>query len=228
MIGDADNWMRVVGLEIEQFRLGRLAVFGYMVGDEATKTCGLIDPAFETDRILAEVEQRGYRLTHLINTHSHSDHTAGNAAILAATDAKLLIHKYDAPGLEAASNKAFSRAMGGRGSPQPDVLLDDGDIIEIGETSLEVLHTPGHSLGGICLYTEGHVFTGDTLFVGGVGRTDIGGGSMRQLLKSIHERIYTLPDDTIVWPGHDYGMRPNSTVEFEKRTNPFTNAVIVE
>jgi len=215
-------------LEIQQLRLGRLAVFGYLVGDEASRTCALIDPAFETDRILGEAERREYRVTHVINTHCHSDHTAGNAAILDATGAKLLIHRLDAPGLAAVTNRAFSRAIGGRGSPEPDLLLEDGDVIEIGEISLEVIHTPGHSLGGICLYTEGHVFTGDTLFVGGVGRTDIGGGSMRQLLKSARERIYTLPDDTVVWPGHDYGIRPHSTIELEKRTNPFTNAVIVE
>ena len=183
-MGETSNRMRAGRLEIEQLRLGRLAVFGYLVGDEASKTCGLIDPAFETDRILAEAEQRGYEVTHVINTHCHSDHTAGNAAILAATGAKLLIHKLDAEGLSAGTNKAFSRAMGGSGSPEPDVLLEDGDIIEIGETSLEVIHTPGHSLGGISLYTEGHVFTGDTLFVGAVGRTDIGGGSRCPMTRS--------------------------------------------
>jgi glyoxylase-like metal-dependent hydrolase (beta-lactamase superfamily II) len=103
-------------------------------------------------------------------------------------------------------------------------LLTDGDRVDIGNCFLKVLHTPGHTPGSICLYAQGHIFTGDTLFVGGVGRTNLPGGSMKQLLKSIHEKIYTLPGNTIVWPGHDYGSSSRSTVENEKRTNPFTRS----
>jgi glyoxylase-like metal-dependent hydrolase (beta-lactamase superfamily II) len=95
-------------------------------------------------------------------------------------------------------------------------------MIEIGRTALRVLHTPGHSKGSICLYAKGHVFTGDTLFVGGAGRTDLPGGSTEMLLRSIHEKIYTLPGDTIVWPGHDYGPSPRSTIAQEMKTNIFT------
>lgn len=209
-------------VEIEQIRLSMMEVFCYMVGDAASKTCALIDPAFETDRILGEVESKGYSVTHVINTHHHSDHTAGNAAIITATGARLCIHRLDGEKLGGMMSGAYSRMMGGKGSPSPDVLLEDGDAISIGGSDLKVLHTPGHSPGGICLYTEGHVFTGDTLFVGAVGRTDFPGCSMSQLLESIHGKIYTLPEETIVWPGHDYGYRPHSTVADEKRTNPFT------
>ena len=199
-----------------------MATFCYLVGDRASRTCALIDPAFETDRILEKVDETGYRVTHIINTHAHSDHTAGNGAIKAATDAKILIHEQDAGRLVKLLNRTFSRVLGGQGSPKPDVLLKDGDRIRIGDSSLNVLHTPGHTPGGICLYTEGNVFTGDTLFVGAVGRTDMPGGSAKTLRASIREKIYTLPGGTIVWPGHDYGPFPSSTVQQEKDTNPFT------
>jgi len=193
------------------------------VGDESSRTCALIDPAFDTRKILDEVKKGGYELTHIINTHCHSDHSAGNAAIMAATDAKLLIHELDAKRLDKVLNRAFSRLLGGKGSPRPDILLKDGDVINIGENTLKVIHTPGHTIGSICLCTDGNIFTGDTLFVGSVGRTDLPGGSIKQLLKSIHEKIYSLPGNTTVWPGHDYGPLPHSTVEHEKKTNPFTS-----
>ncbi len=200
-----------------------MATFCYLVGDRASRTCALIDPAFETDRILEKADETGYRVTHIINTHAHSDHTAGNGAIKAATDAKILIHEEDAGRLDKLLNKTFSRVLGGKGSPKPDVLLKDNDSIQIGDSNLKVLHTPGHTPGGICLYTEGNVFTGDTLFVGAVGRTDLPGGSAKTLLASIREKLYSLPGDTIVWPGHDYGPFPSSTVRQEKDTNPFTH-----
>ncbi len=199
-----------------------MATFCYLIGDRNSRTCALIDPAFETDRILEKARESGYRVTHLINTHAHSDHTAGNGAIKAATGAQILIHELDAKRLEKFLNKTFSRMLGGKGSPKPDVLLKDNDIINIGEIHLSVLHTPGHTPGGICLHAAGHIFTGDTLFVGAVGRTDLPGGSLKQLLTSIREKIYTLPADTIVWPGHDYGPLTSSTVQQEIDTNPFT------
>jgi glyoxylase-like metal-dependent hydrolase (beta-lactamase superfamily II) len=193
------------------------------VGDEALKACALIDPAFETDRILAEADGLGYQVTHIINTHGHSDHTAGNEAIKAATGARLLIHKLDASRLGKMAHRTFSRILGGKGSPVPDVLLNDNDLIKIGNgIHLRVIHTPGHTPGSMCLYTDGHIFTGDTLFVGAVGRTDLPGGSSKQSLTSIKEKIYTLPGSTIVWPGHDYGPYPSSTIKQEKHTNPFT------
>lgn len=199
-----------------------MATFCYMVGDSASKTCAFIDPAFDTDKLLSIAMGEGYRVTHVINTHRHPDHCAGNAAMIAKTDARLAIHETDARHLGKMVNGFFSRVIGGRPSPRPDILLTHDSRIHIGKIILTVLHTPGHTPGGICLYAPGHVFTGDTLFVGAVGRTDLPGGSMADLLASIRERIYTLPDETIVWPGHDYGNHPSSTVSFEKRTNPFT------
>jgi len=199
-----------------------MVVFCYLIGDEKTRTCALIDPAFETNRILAEAKAAGLRVTHIINTHCHADHIAGNAAVKAATRAKICIHKADAGRLGAMTNSAMARMFGGRGSPKADVRLEDGDLIAIGSTELKVIHTPGHTPGGICLYHDGHLFTGDTLFVNGVGRTDLPGGSAALLIASIRDKIFTLPADTIIWPGHDYGPRPSSTVDYERRTNPYT------
>jgi hydroxyacylglutathione hydrolase len=210
-------------MQIKQIRLSRMVNFCYLVGDETSKTCALIDPAFETDRILTEADRLEYRVTHIINTHGHSDHTAGNEAVKAATGAQLLIHALDAGRLGKVVHKTFSRILGGKGSPAPDVLLNDNDFIQISDgTNLRVIHTPGHTPGSMCLYSDGHIFTGDTLFVGAVGRTDLPGGSSKQLLASIREKIYTLPGSTIVWPGHDYGPSPSSTIEQEKHSNPFT------
>jgi len=198
-----------------------MATFCYIIADEASKECALIDPAFEFRRILEQVNTGGYRVTHVINTHCHSDHSAGNACIVFATGAGLLIHELDAMRLNKLLNRVFSRLLGGKGSPTPDVFLKDRDLIEIGETALRVIHTPGHTPGSICLHMEGHLFTGDTLFVGSVGRTDLAGGSMEQLMKSIRERVYSLPGETKIWPGHDYGLSPYSTIANELRTNPF-------
>ncbi len=211
-------------MEIRQIKLGKMAVFCYLVGDESSKTCALIDPAFDAKKILGEVKKGGYKVTDIINTHCHSDHTAGNASMIAATGARLSIHELDARALNKGMNRVFSRLLGGKGSPRPDILLKEGDDIKIGQTVLKVLHTPGHTTGSICLYTDGNVFTGDTLFVGAAGRTDLAGGSMELLRKSLREKICTLPGKVTVWPGHDYGPSLSSTVELERKTNPFMRA----
>jgi len=215
-------------MDIHQLKLAAMATFCYVIGDQATRTCGLIDPAFETDRILAFVQSKDFRVTHVINTHCHADHTAGNAAVIAATGARLLIHRQDAGRLGKLFNSAFSRVLGGRGSPRPDVLLQDGDIINIGQSALQVLHTPGHTPGCICLYADANVFTGDTLFVGAVGRTDLPGGSLDVLLESLKKKLITLPPETIVWPGHDYGETPSSTIGREMQTNPYITDFILD
>ncbi len=207
---------------VKQIKLKMMEVFCYLIGDEISMTCALVDPAFETERVLDIADKEGFKISFVINTHSHADHCSGNADIVDATGARLLIHEKDAPGLNKMRNRLFARVLGGKGSPGADVLLREGNVINIGETPLKVLHTPGHSPGSICLYSNGNIFTGDTLFVGAVGRTDLTGGSHRQLLNSVREKIYTLPDNTTIWPGHDYGHHPSSTIKVERETNPFT------
>jgi hydroxyacylglutathione hydrolase len=210
-----------MAIDIQQIRVRRMSLFAYLVGDPHSRTAALVDPAFETDVILSRTAAAGYRVTAVINTHGHPDHTAGNAAVKKATGADILIHQADARALAGTGGRLFARVLGGRGSPPPDRLLADGDTITMGSAAIRVIHTPGHTPGGICLNWPGHLITGDTLFVGGVGRTDLPGGNATQLLASIRSRILTLPPDTIVWPGHDYGPAPRSTVGREATTNPF-------
>ena len=116
--------------------------------------------------------------------------------------------------------------MGFEPSPPADMTVKDGDRLVIGKVSLKVIHTPGHSPGGICLLADGQLFTGDTLFVGSIGRTDLPGASEQQFLTSIKEKLLTLPDETIVWPGHDYGPAPSSTIGLEKTLNPFVRQLV--
>lgn len=206
-------------MKIIQIKLKKMATFCYLVGDMVTKTCALIDPAFETKKILEIAKSENFSITHVINTHYHSDHTAGNADIIKKTGAKLCIHKIDAVKLTKFITSSLSKVLGGKKSPAPDILIDDNDIIEIGETKLKVILTPGHTKGSICLYSDGNLFTGDTLFVEAVGRSDLPGGSFKEISNSIKSRLYILDDNTIVWPGHDYGSMPHSTIGYEKRNN---------
>jgi glyoxylase-like metal-dependent hydrolase (beta-lactamase superfamily II) len=211
-----------VAVKIEQILLNRMETFCYLIGDQISGRAALIDPGFEVPRILQIAQKAGYQITHILNTHHHADHTAGNAEVARLTGARIYIHQLDAVSLGKITNRAFARMLGGKGSPAPEHQLADGDEIHIGAVTLSVLHTPGHTPGGICFYTPGHIFTGDTLFVGAVGRTDLAGGDARQLLTAIKTKIYSLPGDTIVWPGHDYGDSPSSTVANERQFNPFT------
>jgi len=209
-------------MDVIQIKLSKMDTFCYLVGDPKTGEAALIDPAFDTKKILGTAREKGFKVTRVINTHNHPDHTAGNATIIDATGAELLMHRVDADRMGGMLSRGFARMLGGKGSPTPDVRLKDGDTVTVGAIELDVIHTPGHTPGGICLYAPGHVFTGDTLFVEAVGRTDLPGGSAATLLASIRQKLYTLPGDTVVWPGHDYGPTPSSTIAREKATNPFT------
>lgn len=201
---------------LEQLQVTHMAVFCYIIGDRHGGTGVLIDPAGEADRISERIDHHQLSIQWIINTHGHWDHTSGNHEMMKRTGAQLLIHEGDLPKLDSMLNGIFSRFLGGKKSPEPLQLLHDGDIIDCGELSLKVIHTPGHSRGCICLYTEGHIFTGDTLFTEGIGRTDLSDGSLSQIMDSIQKKILTLPDDTIIWPGHNYGRAPHTTVSEQK------------
>ncbi len=205
---------------VKQIEVGGFAIFAYIVGCKTTKEALLIDPAAEGDRILKEVTDRGYVIRYIVNTHSHVDHIMGNRYMKEATGAQIIIHEREAQAL--GSQSSYSLHMfGAEPSPPADVTVKDNDVISVGNVSLKVIHTPGHSPGSISLYRKGIVFTGDTLFVGAVGRTDLGGGSWEVLSSSIRNRLFTLPDDTIVAPGHNYGDTPKSTIGKEKVYNPY-------
>ena len=138
-----------------------------------------------------------------------------------------MVHEKDAADVAGFMNKAFSMSLGKRPSPKPELVVRDGDVISFGRTGLKVIHTPGHTRGSMCLYGEGNLFTGDTLFVGAVGRTDLKGGSLDVLLESL-KKLIELPPETVVWPGHDYGDTPTSTIAREKKTNPYITDFILD
>lgn len=201
---------------IEQLRVTGMDVFCYLLVCNTTKEAVLIDPAGDIDKIMGAVQQHNAAVRYVINTHGHFDHTSGNEKIIALTNAGLLIHHAEAAQLTGVINRLMARLHNGSASPNPVRTLNDGDSITFGNETLEVMNTPGHTKGSICLYTPGHIFTGDTLFTEGMGRTDLPGGSHKQIMESIR-RILSLPDDTVVWPGHDYGRFPKSTVAEQKR-----------
>ncbi|MCX5811604.1 MAG: MBL fold metallo-hydrolase [Proteobacteria bacterium] len=205
---------------VKQIQVGQMAVFAYIVGCKITKEALVIDPAAEEERLLEEAVGKDYRIKYIVNTHSHIDHVMGNRRMKDLTNAKIIIHEKESSSLINQSPQMMSM-FNAEPSPPADITVRDGDYITIGETSLEVLHTPGHSPGSISLYHKGIVFTGDTLFVGGVGRTDLGGSSWQDLVSSVHNKLFTLPDETIVAPGHNYGDSPKSTIGREKVHNPY-------
>ena len=208
-------------MEIEQMKVGFMDVFCYIVSCTQTKEALVIDPAGDEERITDRIKQKALDLKYIVNTHGHPDHTCGNAKMKTLTDAKIIMHEVDDQMFNSPQGHAHASQFGFTPSPPADITVKDGDMIVVGDVSLEVIHTPGHSPGGICLLGDGNVFTGDTLFVGGIGRTDLPGASTGQFMTSIKERLLVLPGDTIVWPGHDYGMKPTSTIEEERRTNPW-------
>lgn len=206
---------------IEQILIGSFDIFCYVLGDPETGEGIVVDPGGPADQILQRAKAAGVnKILLIVNTHSHVDHTAGNEDMHRATDAPIAIHEAEANGL-ANPNSAMLAMFGAKASPAASRLLKDGEKITFGNQSVEVIHTPGHSPGGICLYFPGYVLTGDTLFVGGVGRTDLPGGSYQVLQSSIRNRLFTLPDDTVVLPGHHYGPSPTSTIRREKTENMF-------
>jgi len=186
---------------IKQIAIGYMDNFSYIIGCENTRQALVIDPGSDVDQIVSIAQKEGLEIVTIVNTHGHGDHTAGNAALKKRTGARVVIHELD-----------------GDRYPAAEVLLGNEKTLQLGDIVLDVIHTPGHTPGGICLHARGNLFTGDTPFVGDSGRTDLAGGDRPTLGKSIR-RLMELPDDTVVWPGHDYGPTPSSTIGWEKRNN---------
>jgi glyoxylase-like metal-dependent hydrolase (beta-lactamase superfamily II) len=207
-------------MQIQQLTVGTMGVCCYIVSCEKTNKAAVIDPGGDEDRILDACRKNKLQVEYIIATHGHPDHVCGNGPIQVATGAKIVMHKDDAEFFSQAEVKSYFSMLGLTQSPPADILVEDGDTIIFGNEVLQVLHTPGHTPGGICLYNAPNCFTGDTLFVGGVGRTDFPGGSMDELSRSIREKLLTLPPETIVWPGHGYGGS-KSTIGEEAKSNPY-------
>jgi glyoxylase-like metal-dependent hydrolase (beta-lactamase superfamily II) len=195
----------------------------YVVGCAETKEALTIDPTFTTEtdakKVLGVIDQLGFNLKYIINTHGHPDHTAGNEILKTATNAPILIHENDAPMLIRIAKNVRARALFGlhATTPPADATFQDGDIISIGHIQFKVLHTPGHTKGSVSLLGDNIVFTGDTLFAGSIGRTDFPGGSFEEIIHSIKTKLLILPDDMKVYSGHG----PASTIGKEKKHNPF-------
>lgn len=187
---------------VRQIESGALDNFTYLAGCGRTGRALVIDPGVETAAILAAAREERLSIELIVLTHGHADHTAGCAALKAATGARVAMHAADAGAL----------------AGLVDLPLAGGERLAVGDLEFTVIHTPGHTPGGICLLAEGQLFTGDTLFVGDSGRTDLAGGDRPTLGASIR-RLMQLPDETVVWPGHDYGPTPSSTIGWEKRHN---------
>ena len=201
---------------LEKLVVGPLGTNCYIVADEKVKQGMIIDPGYHHTVILDEVRELDLKIEYIVLTHGHFDHIAALGMVSAAVDAKVAIHSDDVKVLEDKLLGSFTNIIG-RAMPSPDLILKDGEEIKVGELTFKVLHTPGHTPGGICLYGQGVCFSGDTLFNAGVGRTDLSGGDSQQIQKSIKEKLLTLSDETKVYPGHG----PETTIGAERRGNPF-------
>ena len=205
---------------IKSLPVGPIMANCYILGCEETAAAVVIDPGDDVDKILLALAESKLTVNYIINTHGHFDHVGGNRQLKEATGADILIHAGDAPMLGHLKEAAASFGLSSDTSPAPDRLLEDGDSLSFGKITLQVLYTPGHSPGGISLYipgVPGAVFVGDTLFAGSIGRTDLPGGNFDILKRSIHDKLFVLPEAVTVYPGH----MGTTTIGREKRTNPF-------
>jgi glyoxylase-like metal-dependent hydrolase (beta-lactamase superfamily II) len=173
--------------------------FAYLIGDEKTRLAAVVDPAWDVERILDVARRHDLRIIYAINTHNHPDHTSGNDELVKATGAKIVAQE--------GSRK------------RKDIGAKDDETLHLGSLEIKLIHTPGHSPDHVCVLVDRKLMTGDALFVGECGRTDLPGGSSEQLYDSLFNKLMKLPDDVEVYPGHDYGPKPHSTIAYEKAHN---------
>ncbi|MBE0460471.1 MAG: MBL fold metallo-hydrolase [Candidatus Aminicenantes bacterium] len=204
-------------MEYEIAVVGALETNCYIVYCQKTHACAVVDPGAEPEKIIQIITKNNLNPVALINTHGHVDHIGSNKDIKEKYNVPLYIHQLDSPMLESVHLFELSFILGAKDSPPADKFLQEGDEISIGEGALKVIHTPGHSRGSVSLLGDGFILSGDTLFFGGVGRTDLPGGNWEELEDSIINKILTLPEDIIVLPGHG----PSTTVGKEKSGNSF-------
>jgi glyoxylase-like metal-dependent hydrolase (beta-lactamase superfamily II) len=204
-------------LIIKTLAVGPIMANCFVLGCEQSLEAAVIDPGDDADRILMALAESSLTAKFIINTHGHFDHVGANKRLKEVTGAPILIHPLDAPMLSQLSRSASAWGLAAEDSPAADRELNEDDKITFGNITLSVIHTPGHTPGGISLYTGEHVFVGDTLFAGSVGRTDFPGGSFETLKESIQKKLFALDDHVKVYTGHG----PATTIGDEKRSNPF-------
>ncbi|MEZ0343536.1 MAG: MBL fold metallo-hydrolase [Caldimicrobium sp.] len=212
-------------MKVETLIVGPLQVCCYIVYDEETLEGLIIDPGDNDPRITKTVEKLGLKPKYILGTHGHPDHILGADYLRKTFKIPFLLHRDDEKFFRDPQNFITFKIWGFPENPKADAVFEDGAVLNFGKSYLRVIHTPGHSPGSVCFYNdkEGIIFTGDTLFVEGIGRADLPGGSYKILMRSIQEKLLTLPEETIIYPGHDYGPKPISTIGHEKRFNPFLN-----
>jgi hydroxyacylglutathione hydrolase len=204
----------------EVLPVGMLACNCSIVGDEATGDAIVIDPGDEVERVQEILARHGLRTKYIVATHAHIDHVAGIEKLQQATGAAVLLHEGDLPLYQNLAMQAAWLGVRPPGTVEVDQFLREGDALRCGPLQLEILHTPGHSPGSLSLHLTGEqqrIFSGDTLFQGSIGRTDLWGGSFDQILRSIHETLLRFPDEMPVFPGHG----PTTTIGEEREYNPF-------
>jgi hydroxyacylglutathione hydrolase len=201
---------------LKRMEVGSFAANCYLIACDETREGIIIDPGADGKAILKMVETAGVTVKYIINTHGHVDHVGANEEVRQATGAPILIHQADGEMCKK-PHASLSAFVGRLKLAEPDRLLQEGDRIQVGNLTVDVIETPGHTLGSVTLVADGRLFTGDTLFSGSIGRTDLPGGSFEQIIASIKEKLLTFPDDTVAYPGHG----PETTIADEKRYNPF-------
>lgn len=206
-----------MGMIIKELPVGPIMANCFILGCEKTGEAVVIDPGDEADKILMTLAESNLKVKYIINTHGHFDHVGANKRMKDVTGADILIHPDDAPMLGQLTMMATAFGLSAENSPPADRQIGDGDEISFGDITLKVIHTPGHTPGGVSFYTDKSVFVGDTLFAGSIGRTDLPGGDFNTLIRSIQGRLFSLGDDVRVYCGHG----PDTTIGTEKKYNPF-------
>ena len=216
-------------ITIIRLPLGPFRVNTYLVICRSTGQAAIIDPAGEPQTIIDALDRAAATPCLILNTHGHPDHVLANAALRAALAVPVWMHAEDSGFFADSPDIGDLEARTGLTvDTVADRLFADDERLQLGAATIRVLHTPGHTPGSCCFLVSVHLFTGDTLFVGDAGRTDLKGGSLDRLIRSIETRLMNLADDTRIWPGHDYGDRPGSTMGRERKENPYITDFILD
>ncbi len=194
----------------KQMRVGPMQNFSYIIGDENSKEAAVVDAGWEVDKLIGIAEKEGLKITKIILTHSHYDHTQKADEFASKANADVYFHEADSNEIKKSIKNPSIKIF----------KLKNNDEIKLGKIKIKVIHTPGHTPGAVCLLVENKLITGDTLFVNAIGRTDLAGGDAIKLFESL-QKLKKLNDDVEVYPGHDYGEIPFSTIAGEKKTNPY-------
>lgn len=202
---------------LEKVPAGVYAVNCYVIGDEQTNNAAVVDPGGDVDKIIKVLENNDLELKYILLTHAHGDHIGGLVELRQRTGAPVYMHQEDLYMLQNSSVNYSEAISGVKIEASADGFLNDGDQLELGDLILSIIHTPGHSKGGICIAVENILLTGDTLFANSIGRSDLYGGNQEELIQSIKNKLFTLDEDLTVLPGHG----PATTIRIEKITNPY-------